>query len=533
MNTAMDYPTFLLPKVEALYRLARRVCVEIERFQPDAVIGLAHSGWMPVMAAQSIWQRERSDAFPLAMRTNIGLEKHTIYFEQYQRTAPAFCCLECSDDQERLGHYLAWLERQKAWQAELHGQISAARGVDTAPQRLLVVDEISSSGAASFAALGLLDTLYPDCEAHFIAGFDDWTDEVITAWLQVHTPALFAQLQDEIKSAKRNRYPTDLHAVLKPLVTGTEDIAPDRLDWQPVGPDSPAVQALADYLPADEVLQRTPWAANMIRDYVLERAQGLRSAPEGWKDDAHPSMKMRAVTPEMRLLRQSWQPGGLTRRQAAKILGTTPKNAARTLKRLAADFRLSPRGFGGGTIYVGAWDVVPGRLTIGQPVTGLRYGFYPWQYHIDGPTVSAFLEDLILQGVNHFVNLARYRPDTDFPPYDETLQQLAHQHGVAIKHTHYPMDEILIPGIADLEHVLRLLNTALVAGDSIFLHGGWLTRDSTVAVLACFLIERGISARQAVKQIGADWEATGEGSPRLPASEAQHRFILRWEKHRQ
>ena len=53
----MNYPPSLQPTLEALYRLGKRVCVEVEIFQPDPTIGLAHSGWMPVVVAQALRQR--------------------------------------------------------------------------------------------------------------------------------------------------------------------------------------------------------------------------------------------------------------------------------------------------------------------------------------------------------------------------------------------------------------------------------------------------------------------------------------------
>jgi atypical dual specificity phosphatase len=45
----------LIPTLEALYQLAIRICAEVERAQPGVVIGLAHSGWMPVALAGELW----------------------------------------------------------------------------------------------------------------------------------------------------------------------------------------------------------------------------------------------------------------------------------------------------------------------------------------------------------------------------------------------------------------------------------------------------------------------------------------------
>jgi hypothetical protein len=93
----MTYPRIILPTLEALYRLGTNICDEIEKFHPDVVLGLAHSGWMPVVIAQALWAETKETPFPLSTRTNIGLEKKEIYDEQYGKSTPAFCCGECCE----------------------------------------------------------------------------------------------------------------------------------------------------------------------------------------------------------------------------------------------------------------------------------------------------------------------------------------------------------------------------------------------------------------------------------------------------
>ena len=90
-----SYPQVTLSTLEALYRLGKNSCAEIEKFQPDIVIGLAHSGWLPVVVAQTLWAQTRSAPFPPSMRTNIGQEKHGFYHARYGKSLPAFCCGEC------------------------------------------------------------------------------------------------------------------------------------------------------------------------------------------------------------------------------------------------------------------------------------------------------------------------------------------------------------------------------------------------------------------------------------------------------
>ena len=136
----MAYPKSTLSTLEALYRLGSNTCDEIDKFHPDVVVGLAHSGWMPVVVAQTLWVETRETPFPASIRTNIGLEKHAIYTARFGKSMPAFCCGECSDGAGRKGHYLAWMADQTRWLETLRAQISAV--FPATPKRILVVDDI-------------------------------------------------------------------------------------------------------------------------------------------------------------------------------------------------------------------------------------------------------------------------------------------------------------------------------------------------------------------------------------------------------
>ncbi len=72
----MLYPPITLPTLEALYRLGTEICEEIEKFHPDVVLGLAHSGWMPVVVAQALW----AGAYPIPsnIRATAELFKHLL-----------------------------------------------------------------------------------------------------------------------------------------------------------------------------------------------------------------------------------------------------------------------------------------------------------------------------------------------------------------------------------------------------------------------------------------------------------------------
>ena len=93
----MNYPATALTILEALYQNGTNICVEIEKFQPDMVIGLAHSGWMPVVVAQTLWAQTRKGSFPPAMRTNVRTSraqttKNFLYRIVYRSTVRNLHC---------------------------------------------------------------------------------------------------------------------------------------------------------------------------------------------------------------------------------------------------------------------------------------------------------------------------------------------------------------------------------------------------------------------------------------------------------
>ena len=51
----ITYPQVTWSTLEALYRLGTHICAEIDKFHSEVVVGLAHSGWMPVVIAQAWW----------------------------------------------------------------------------------------------------------------------------------------------------------------------------------------------------------------------------------------------------------------------------------------------------------------------------------------------------------------------------------------------------------------------------------------------------------------------------------------------
>jgi len=336
----MTYPPILLPTIEALYRLGNNVCAEIEKFQPDVVLGLAHSGWMPVVVAQTLWAKTRAKPFPPSTRTNIGLEKNEIYVARYGKSTPAFCCGECSDEAGRKGHYLAWLSEQSAWLETLGNQIQAV--YPAMPARILVVDDIFGGWRSGYATLALLETLYPNVDTHVYAGHNDLTDDFVIGWLEQFVPALAHEIESDHKNTSaRMRYRSPWQEKLKPLINGTEDIAPDRLDWQFLGPESPAVKALEEYVSAEIVLSAPAWAKELVCTYAMQRLHGEikdHEVVEPGEDLSLWMITQLSLYPEDRLGARAWINNGVTHADIAHIYWDSPDNMKAGLKDVSAKY---------------------------------------------------------------------------------------------------------------------------------------------------------------------------------------------------
>lgn len=536
----MNDPSELVPVLESLYELARGVCAEVDDLQPELVVGLAHSGWMVVTAAQACWHATRQTCFPPALRTNLGQEKHEIYRAEFSSDPPAYCCDECSSG-IRQAHFLAWLAGRLDWQAELESQVQAVYGSSAQPNRILVVDDVVGGGRTSLTALGLFDLIAPRAETRLVAGQQDWTNRLTTAWLERFTPVLYSDHQAEIEAQgrpARARYPVELYRVLKPLVTGTEDVDPASLSWRAVDLESPAIQAVADHLAPEAALKTIPWTSETITSYVELRARGELpcTAPLPLGEQSFNRIQRRMLEPEQKVLRQAWFPDGLTRRLAARLYGVEARSAGRALRQLVWEDELSPVGFGSRTVYVPnpestlpeeyykkpieLYWVFPGWLGTGQ---------YPFQYHVDGPTQQQQVDQLLLQGITCFINLT----EPGEPPWTSYTYCLADGSlpvGRAVTTFQFPSARGKIPEPSLIEQILDQMDRLREAGEVVYLHSGG-GRGRAAAILGCYLVRCGFGIKEALLRLEQVWAGNGL-SYRVPESEALRRLILSWPRRR-
>lgn len=552
-KTAMNYPEIGLSTLEALYCLGERVCREIERSRPDIVVGLAHSGWMPVRVAQALWAENHMDLFPPTVRTNIGQEKHAIYQERFKPPMPGYCCIECcGNSPDRLGHYLAWVSEQRAWLEALRAQVEAVYPGE--PERILVVDDLFGGHRTCYLALGMLEALYPAVRVRMIAGDKDLTNNLVTAWLLQFVPSLAKEILELGEPKNRDRYRSPWHERLKPLITGSEDVRPESLEWQPVGPGSAAVQALAapvNSQAAQETARAAPeialaapeWAAGLACGYALQRMRGEIPPPEERiRKDVHIwRERPLEIEPIERLLRQAWLQNGVTRQEVARVFAPLPGGVAGGLKQLNGCLR--PHGQGKGRVYFPdeadeSWVLAYDRPDpLGLPHEGLANtgfgefipgrlwaGAYP---PYDPEAQARMLADLLRRGVRRIVDLTWPDEVGARRSYEGPLQQANQEVGVEAERVHRPLRFRAAPARREMTALLEEIRGLLDGGLAVYLHAGANMEGRAPMVLACWLVEAGQTPQAALERVTEFWLETLPYLIRLPLTERQRRFVER------
>jgi hypothetical protein len=531
------YPQATLSTLEALYQLGKNICAEIEKFQPDVIIGLAHSGWAPVVVAQTLWAETRSASFPPSMRTNIGQEKYAMYHAQYGKSLPAFCCGECCWGNEGRGHFLAWVAEQRQWQKMLRKQISAV--LPSRPKRVLVVDDLFGTYLSGYMILGLLDNLYPNIEAYIFTGVSDLTDNFVTGWLAEFIPPLANEILENGINTSKVRFGSAWQEILKPLINGTEDIAQNSLDWKLITRESAAVKAIAEYIPAEVALSAPQWAKDLACNYALRRLRNEikdDEAVEPEEDMTHfMSITNLSLSAEEHLLARGWGQGGVVKADIIQIYGADPKQIKKGLNNVKAERDWQTHGQRPNVIYFPAdsfrsWI----RVNTTPEQTHGFAEFLPGEIWAGAYPILArnsneeLFKDLLNKGISHFVDLTIPSEAHRKFSYRKTLLQVSRDMKKKVEIQHFPLAFQAAHSRLQVRNTLKYIARALNQGHRVYIHAGHNLEGRTPLILACLLIERGYSAKKALSKVDVFWMKTLHYLIHSPLSEEQRQFILNW-----
>lgn len=516
-------PESKIPDVfESLFDLGQTTCATIRDFHPDLVIGLAHSGWMPVVIARGLWQATASQPFPPCLRINLGLEKAGLFRDRYK--AAGFGDYNALyNDAFQIAPLLVWAEDQLGWQAELREMAAEVMGPNQTPQRILVLDEMVSEGDTYLMALSLLRAVYPGAEARFLAGRTGWSYDLSDLWLAETHPELdrAALVKNDPRGMRKEG--------LKCIVVGTEDVAVQSLRWRFVSESNPGLQSLSEVIPMPDLLACRLWVEARVCQYAVQRAQGVIFAPAGTKKGIGGQPQFYSIWPDLPPYRQLWQEGRITAKRWAEIRGCSLETAQQEIQTLVSpEEYLVPRGPGDPECYLpyllndfdapdfvhpllDVYWAIPGRLLVG-PSPAVR----------DTARIPERLTWLEESGVTRILDLTE--PADSLPSYTQYLD------GEAMQFYACSLARFQALDVSVMRQLLNQIQNWLDQDEVIYLcdlNGA----ERAGMLLGCMLVEQGLTALQALEEVNRlRFETQITPALRCPESQAQWERVTYWEK---
>lgn len=512
--------------LDRFFDIATQVCDEVLAFQPDVVISLMHSGWIPLFAGRELWQRTQPMPFPQIVRVNLGREKLKRFDELENRFGVTNCFVGELESEEVIAFFLAWLCDQTHWHEELRTRIQEITGDVTAP-RIIIVDDVISEGSTWLLILGLLNIIYPKAEVRFYSANLEWKDHFFEAWIEARHPDLLETDLFPPKEQGRSLSPAREAAVQ--MVVGTEDVDPDSLDWKTIGPTSANMELLREYLPVSTWMELPRFVEQTVSNEIVTRANEYSPNPDMVKDPA------RQLQLGWLIIREIHRQGPITIQQLAKTLGWSISKARYHLDRQVGRGYLVVQQHGPEKRYAlspltepGHWHKHPLIDTYWAIPSKVLAGEMP------GFAMDAGAESLIFRlrwlldaGVTYFIDLSHHYADRP-EIYERTLLELASEYGKDIKYVAIPTPGRQSPRPKTIQAVIELLDQALEQGHTIYIHD--YRQGSTETILGCYFVHRGMSGPEALKELDRVRQGSWNGWKRAPAQERARRLVRRWNR---
>jgi protein-tyrosine phosphatase len=159
--------------------------------------------------------------------------------------------------------------------------------------------------------------------------------------------------------------------------------------------------------------------------------------------------------------------------------------------------------------------VVPGRLAAGE---------YPGA--MDADKARATIRGLLTAGIRRFLDLTE---DGELVPYDGVLREEAARTGADAHWQRFPIRDVSVPSLAHMAQIQAVILDAVGRGEPLYVHC-WGGVGRTGTVVGCYLVESGLSGREALQRLGELWEHVEKRhrKPRSPETTEQEQFILAW-----
>ena len=157
--------------------------------------------------------------------------------------------------------------------------------------------------------------------------------------------------------------------------------------------------------------------------------------------------------------------------------------------------------------------VIPGRFLAGE---------YPGS-EIDSEARPK-LRRLLAAGVTFFVDLTE---DGVMNPYAAALAEEAAAVGSSVTHIRMPLRDMGVPSRSFMDAILHAIDDALAAGRVVYVHC-WGGIGRTGTVVGCYLVQHGMTGREALDAIRRLRRGTPDGNQASPQTEEQLEMIMSW-----
>jgi protein-tyrosine phosphatase len=162
--------------------------------------------------------------------------------------------------------------------------------------------------------------------------------------------------------------------------------------------------------------------------------------------------------------------------------------------------------------------VEPNRLLAGE---------YPAQYDPEATRrrIAAFLQ----AGFTTFIDLTK---PNETVAYDRILSEEAGLYQVQVSHQRFAIGDFGLPTPELMTRILDTLDAELAAGRKVYLHC-WGGIGRTGTTVGCYLVRRGRSGTEALKQLAEWWRSVPKSRIHIhsPETREQAEFVRDWAQH--
>lgn len=151
-------------------------------------------------------------------------------------------------------------------------------------------------------------------------------------------------------------------------------------------------------------------------------------------------------------------------------------------------------------------------------------GEYPSGYAVEDARrrLDSFLE----AGIRTFIDLTQ---PNELPSYEPLLAEQARIRGCMAVHHRIPIRDHSVPSIPVMRLILDTIDSSIESGEPVYVHC-WGGVGRTGTVVGCYLVRRGLSARQALERVDALYKTRPQDFllHSSPETQEQINFVRNW-----